>query len=189
METEEVCEDYEIIETIDYGSFGDILKVKSETDKNIYAMKQIRFRGNFQDDPYIISEIYCLTRLKHKNIIRMHEIIVDINEIEIIMEYAEKENIERYMCTNKNLEFHQKYKIYSQILEGVKFCHAMDVAHRDLTPANILLTEDLVVKITDFGLAVKCFDGKIYPRFTTKHSKLIYTQRIDHCIRDFLKVI
>ncbi|XP_045213494.2 5'-AMP-activated protein kinase catalytic subunit alpha-1-like [Mercenaria mercenaria] len=165
METEENCGDYEIIEMIDYGSFGDILKVKSEKNNEIFAMKQIRFRGNFQDDPYIISEIYCLTRLKHRNIIRMSEIIIDVgaDEINIIMEYAEKENIERYMCTNENLEFHQKYKIYSQILEGVQFCHSMDIAHRDLTPVNILLTKDLVVKITDFGLAVKCFDDEDKP--------------------------
>lgn len=159
-ESDEKHEDYDVIETIDYGSFGDILKVKSEKDNTVYAMKQIRFRGNFQDDPYIISEIYCLTKLKHRNIVRLHEIIIDINEINIVMEYAEKENIERFMSTNKCLEFHQKYKIYSQILEGVRFCHEMDIAHRDLTPANILLTNDLLVKITDFGLAVKCFTSK-----------------------------
>lgn len=152
--------DYTVLDMIDYGSFGDILKVKGESDNKIYAMKQIRFRGNFQDDPYIISEIYCLTHLKHRNIIQMYEIIIESDEIQIIMEYAKNENLERYIQENDIIEFHQKFKIFSQILEGIKYCHSMDVAHRDITPVNILLTEDLVVKIADFGLAVKCFDGK-----------------------------
>lgn len=160
MELAEKCGQYEIIEMIDYGSFGDILKVRSSEHNIVYAMKQIQFRGHAHDDPYIISEIYCLTKLNHQNIIRLHEIFIDAADVHIVMEYAENENLERYVCSNKRLEFHQKYKIFSQILEGVRFCHAMDIAHRDLTPTNILLMKDLVVKIADFGLAVKCSDGK-----------------------------
>lgn len=160
-----VCDQkYEIIsEMIDYGSFGDIVKVNNKIDKKIYAMKRIKHRGHFEDDPYIISEIYCLTKLKHKNIILLNEIIIDSDEIRIVMEYAERENLERYILSNENIEFHHKFKIYSQILEGVNYCHSMEVAHRDLTPANILLTNDFVVKIADFGLSVKCVDGDDRP--------------------------
>ncbi|KAL4240803.1 hypothetical protein ACF0H5_001591 [Mactra antiquata] len=161
--------EYIVIDMIDYGSFGDVLKVKDESNNAIYAMKQIKYRGNFQDDPCIISEIYCLTHLKHKNIIRMHEILIDSGEIQIIMEYAQRENLERYMDQNEHIEFHHKYKIYSQILEGIKYCHSVDIAHRDITPVNILLTEDYVVKIADFGLAVKCFDDDGKPMLCTDY--------------------
>lgn len=155
----DICEFYDILEMIDYGSFGDIFKVQSESDNKIYAMKQVKFRNHFQDDPFIMSEIYCLTHLKHKNIIKLHEIVIDVNELHFVMEYAVNENLERYLSEHPDMDFHQKYKIYSQVLQGVKYCHSMDVAHRDLTPANILLTEDMVVKLADFGLSVKCFSG------------------------------
>ena len=157
----EINDIYKILNMIDYGSFGDIYKVKCSTDNKMYALKQIHFRGNFKDDPYIVNELSCLTQLKHKNIIQMHELVIDKCEIGIIMEYAENENLERHLFANKDMECHIKYKIYSQVLQAVEYCHSMDIAHRDLTPENILLTKDLVVKIADFGLSVKCFTGRI----------------------------
>ena len=157
----ERCCIYDILEMIDYGSFGDIYKVKNEKDNKTYAMKQVKFRNNFPDDPYIMSEIYCLTHLKHKNIITLHEIVVDVGELHFVMEYAANENLERYLTDHKDMDFHQRYKIFSQVLQGLQYCHSMDVAHRDLTPANVLLTEDLVVKLADFGLSVKCFEGNL----------------------------
>ena len=150
---------YSLLAMIDYGSFGDVFKVVNQSNKQIYALKQIRYKRDFRDDPYIINELYCLTHLSHKNIVKLNEIVIEEGEINIIMEYASNENLERYLVHNRTVEPHQKYKIYSQILEGVKYCHSMDIAHRDLTPSNILLTADMVVKIADFGLAVRCFTG------------------------------
>ena len=155
----ERCCIYDILEMIDYGSFGDVYKVNKDTET--YAMKQVKFRNNFHDDPYIMSEIYCLTHLKHKNIIALHEIVVDVGELHFVMEYAANENLERYLTDHKDMDFHQRYKIFSQVLQGLQYCHSMDVAHRDLTPANVLLTDDLVVKLADFGLSVKCFAGNL----------------------------
>ena len=151
--------EYKVTEMIDYGSFGDIFKVRTLSDNMTYAMKQIKFRKDFRSDPYIMNELFCLTHLKHKNIILLHDIIVKDNEINLIMEYAANESLEKYLEDNADLEFHIKYKIYAQILKGVQFCHDNGVSHRDLTPSNILLTDELVVKIADFGLAVKCFEG------------------------------
>ena len=127
-------------------------------------MKQVKFRDKFHDDPYIMSDIYCLTHLKHKNIITLHEIVVDVGELHFVMEYAVNENLERYLTDHKDIDdmdFHQRYKLFSQVLQGLQYCHSMDVAHRDLTPANVLLTDDLVVKLADFGLSVKCFAGNV----------------------------
>ncbi|KAH3817431.1 testis-specific serine/threonine-protein kinase 2-like [Dreissena polymorpha] len=142
---------------IDYGSFGDIFKISpSKGEKKIYAMKQIKYRGDFRDDAYIMSELYCLSRLKHRNIIALHDIVIGVNEINIIMEYAANENLQRYLLSHKDMPRGQKYDIFTQVLQGVMYCHSMEISHRDLTPVNILLTDDLVVKIADFGLAVKC---------------------------------
>ena len=144
---------------LDIGGFGDIVKVGYGVENRICAMKRIKYRGNFRDDPYITSEIYCLTHLKHKNVIQMIDLMIDEDEIDIVMEYAENGNLERYIKDSQHLECVTKIKIYTQVLQGVEYCHSMDIAHRDITPANILLTNDLV-KIADFGLAVKCTAGK-----------------------------
>ncbi|XP_052283929.1 testis-specific serine/threonine-protein kinase 1-like [Dreissena polymorpha] len=141
---------------INYGSFGDIFKISKKQDEKIYAMKQMKYRGDFRDDAYIMSELYCLSRLKHRNIISLHDIVIDVIEIHIIMEYAANENLQRYLFSHKNMSHGQKYDIFAQVLHGVMYCHSMEIAHRDLTPVNILLTDDVMVKIADFGLAVKC---------------------------------
>ncbi|KAK3602440.1 hypothetical protein CHS0354_005904 [Potamilus streckersoni] len=149
-------EQYKIMTMIDYGSFGDIYKIFSLSEKKIYAMKQIVFRGIVTDDPYIMSEIWCLNNVRHKNIIQLRDIMLRDNRVDIIMEYAEKENLEKVCLDEGPLSMTFILDIYSQILEGVNYIHSYGVAHRDLTPGNILLTRNNVVKIADFGLAVRC---------------------------------
>ncbi|KAL3875704.1 hypothetical protein ACJMK2_033632 [Sinanodonta woodiana] len=149
-------EQYKIMAMIDYGSFGDIYKVFSHSEKKIYAMKQIIFRGIVTDDLFIMNEIWCLNNVRHKNIIQLRDIVLRDNRVDIIMEYAEKENLEKVCQDEGPFSMAFIMDIYNQILEGVKYIHSHGVAHRDLTPGNILLTRNNVVKIADFGLAVKC---------------------------------
>ncbi|KAL3875705.1 hypothetical protein ACJMK2_033633 [Sinanodonta woodiana] len=159
VESDEILfqeERYTTMRMIDYGSFGDVYEVQSQSDLKSYAMKTIVFRGHEEDDPYIMSEIWCLTHLRHKNLIQLKDINVWDKRVDIIMEYAEKENLEKLCREVGPLSLTCILDIYSQIIEGVAYCHFRGVAHRDLTPGNILLTRDNVVKIADFELAFRC---------------------------------
>ena len=149
---------YQRMKMIDYGSFGDIFVVRSKSQKKTFAIKQIKYRGSLQTNSYIINVMVCLSKLDHRNIIKMHEILVNDQIVNIVMDYAENESLERYVADVESVDENFLQNIYSQILLGVQYCHHMDIAHKDLNPSNILLTKDLIVKIADFGIAVNCSD-------------------------------
>ena len=160
---------YRRMKMIDYGSFGDIFMVRSKSGNKTFAIKQIKYRGRLQENSYIVNEMACLSKLDHKNIIKMHEILVNDKIVNIVMDYAENESLERYIANVDDVNDKIVHAVYSQVLLGVQYCHHMDIAHKDLNPSNILLTKDLVVKIADFGIAVNCLDKDGNPLLCTDY--------------------
>lgn len=160
---------YHRMKMIDYGSFGDIFMVRSKSGNKTFAIKQIKYRGDLQQNSYIINEMVCLSKLDHKNIIKMHEILVNDQIVNIVMDYAENESLERYIADVGSIDEKSRHSIYSQILLGVQYCHHMDIAHKDLNPSNILLTKELEVKIADFGIAVNCTEEDGSPILCTDY--------------------
>ncbi|XP_017589805.1 PREDICTED: mitogen-activated protein kinase 4 [Corvus brachyrhynchos] len=102
-------------------------------------------------------------RLDHENIVKVYEVLgpkganlrgdfFKFNMVYIVQEYMETD-LARLLEQGKLAEEHAKLFMY-QLLRGLKYIHSANVLHRDLKPANIFIsTEDLVLKIGDFGLA------------------------------------
>jgi serine/threonine protein kinase len=154
---------YSMICKIDEGSFSEVFTVRSCHDSRTYALKRILYRGNVDDDPYIPGEISSLSILDHVNIIRLKEVVVGKHEVDIVMEYADGGNLECFLQKNFPLADDILHNLFRQILSGVAHCHSHYIAHRDLTPSNLLLTRDNVVKLADFGLAMRCNDNPETP--------------------------
>ena len=150
---------YVIQHKIDDGAFGDVLCVKNTQTKKKLAMKQILYRGDITRDPYITNEIYSLSHLKHEHIIELMDIIITDKCVNLIMELAENGNLDIFI-QNSVVSFDQMAQIFTQLLSAVNFCHVNKIAHRDITPCNILLTGDTSVRLADFGLSVLCRDSE-----------------------------
>ena len=88
----------------------------------------------------------------HKRRESKEEKLSRIKTIYIQMEYCEGKTL-REAIDNRTLKIEQKWKLITQILEGVKFIHSKGLIHRDLKPGNIFLDNDYNAKIGDFGLA------------------------------------
>ena len=150
---------YIILNKINEGAFGGIFAVHSLADRKIYAMKQISFRGDISCDTYIKNEMKHLSILKHSNIIQLKDIIVRENTVNLIMDFAENGNLEDYILDHKPRD-QEICKLFHQIVAAVNFCHLNGIAHRDVTPCNILITKDTSVRLADFGLSVLCRDSE-----------------------------
>lgn len=150
---------YIILSKINEGAFGGIYSVHSIVDKKIYAMKQILFHGDISCDAYIKYEIEHLSTLKHENIIKLRDIIIREYSVNLIMEFAENGSLENHILENQPT-FRDIYVIFQQIVTAVDFCHLNRIAHRDITPCNILLTSKTIVRLADFGLSVPCRDSE-----------------------------
>lgn len=119
------------------------------------AIKRIHVTDIHKISPTITKEIDIMKQLKHPNIIKMHEVIYesDFDNINIIMEYASMGSLHDYLKKNKNIsEITSKY-FMRQIACGLKYLLSKNIMHRDLKPHNILMFENNILKIADFGLA------------------------------------
>ena len=102
-----------------------------------------------------------LKNLKHENIVELIEIIQDIDKIILIFEYVEQD-LKMYLDEHKgisdlsivkvNKTFNEKSFVY-QMLNGLYYCNINRIIHRDLKPQNLLISNDLKLKLADFGLS------------------------------------
>ncbi|TVT97019.1 hypothetical protein EJB05_57750, partial [Eragrostis curvula] len=142
----------------------------------IVAVKKLSNSIDMDETKYI-QEVICLMRVKHKNVVRflgycadtqgkMWEygemlVMADVRERLLCFEYLPKGSLEQYITslvgTSSGLEWRKRYQIIKGICEGLHYLHGQRIVHLDLKPANILLDDDMVPKIADFGLS-KCFD-------------------------------
>uniref|UniRef100_A0A3Q1HZL0 non-specific serine/threonine protein kinase n=1 Tax=Acanthochromis polyacanthus TaxID=80966 RepID=A0A3Q1HZL0_9TELE len=141
---------YEVMETLGKGTYG---KVKKAVER--VAIKSIR-KERITDDLdriHIQREIEITSSLVHSNIIRFHEVFESRDKIVIVMEYASRGELYDYIQERRRLPETEARGIFRQITSAVHYCHKNGVAHRDLKLENILLDQDLNVKLADFGLS------------------------------------
>ncbi|CAG2220877.1 NUAK [Mytilus edulis] len=154
---------YKVIGKISDGGFGEIYKVSSPTTDEILVLKHLKFRGNLNEQTYIKNEIASLSSLRHENIISFREVLVKSEEVNIIMEYADGGNLEDFISEHKTLCNTLVVDIFIQILKAVDFCHQNNIAHRDITPSNVLLLRNRTIKLADFGISMKCMSSAGQP--------------------------
>ena len=101
------------------------------------------------------QEIKVMKLINHPNIVKLYEVIETVKEIYIIMEFVKGRSLLSYIKSQpgKKLSERESAWILHQVLEGIKYCHEYDIAHRDIKMENIILDESLNAKIIDFGFS------------------------------------
>ncbi|XP_069078567.1 mitogen-activated protein kinase 6 isoform X2 [Pleurodeles waltl] len=156
---------YMDLKPLGYGGNGLVFSaVDNDCDKRV-AVKKIVLTDP-QSVKHALREIKIIRRLDHDNIVKVFEILgpsgsqltddvnslTELNSVYIVQEYMETD-MAKLLEQGPLREEHARLFMY-QLLRGLKYIHSANVLHRDLKPANLFInTEDLVVKIGDFGLA------------------------------------
>eukprot|EP01080_Neovahlkampfia_damariscottae_P006188 gene6188-10195_t len=161
IETLEKCsnaENYEIIKRLTKSSDATIFQVKRKTDNMELVMKKLEIEDmQFNNS---LKEVVLLMKLHHPFICEIIDFFVDSTADEedefftfsIIMPMY-KSDLYQYIKKNPNLSEKEIERIIVDICYGIQYIHNEHVIHRDLKPQNIFLTDDLKVKIADFGLS------------------------------------
>ena len=130
------------------GGFARVFRAKRNTDNKTVAVK-IPISLDEGTGRSFLREITSWQRLNHENIITLYDAnILPIPYLEI--EYADAGSLDQM---NKPIDVDTASEIILRIADGLAYSHAQGVIHRDLKPMNVLLTEDLTPKISDWGLS------------------------------------
>ncbi|CAG8493340.1 1571_t:CDS:10 [Ambispora leptoticha] len=112
-----------------------------------------------KNKPKLLSEIKIHKLMEHPNIVRFHEAFEDDAFVYLILEYCPNKTLLEMNKFRKRLTEPEVRYFLCQILDACRYMHRTCVIHRDLKLANLLLSEDMKVKIGDFGLATQLQDA------------------------------
>jgi eukaryotic-like serine/threonine-protein kinase len=140
---------YQILSNLGSGGFGTVFLAKDVwIDKKVAIKVPHRQGGDFDD---LLQEPRLLAALDHPNIVG----IVTAEKLGgvffIVMEYVKGESLEAVLDREKSLDIPRALTYAVQVLKGVEHAHQAQILHRDLRPANVLVSESGVVKVADFG--------------------------------------
>ena len=139
-------------EEIGRGSFSIVYKGYSLFNNNVYALKLINLPADLNIRANIYEEIKILKSIAHQNIIDCIDTFESDSLIIIVMEFCTNRDL-LYYCKNNKMDEEKTKSIMKQFLNGVQYLQSHHILHRDLKPQNILVNDDEVVKISDFGFA------------------------------------
>ena len=146
---------YEIVDVLGQGAMGVVYKCRDTVLNRHVALKTMNLGLNA--NPEVRERFYregkTLGELNHNNVITVYELNEYGTTCFIVMEYLEGQSLDQLIADRQELATMTKLEIIRQICDGVMYAHAEGVIHRDLKPANVLIRDDGVVKILDFGVA------------------------------------
>jgi len=146
----------ELIKEIGRGGMGIVYCVFDKSLNRKVAVKRMReeFYLSKKEVEKFLNEARTVAQLNHPNIVIVYEIIEQESMAYIMFEYIDGMSLEQMLeNSSKGLPLNEALRIIEQICNGLSYAHNHNIIHRDLKPSNIMLAQDGLVKITDFGIA------------------------------------
>lgn len=142
---------YERLDVLGHGASGIVYLAKDTLLGRQVALKEVAAQG--EDKERMLGEARVLDRLRHPNIVQVIGVDEIGGKVVIAMEYVRGRSLQDILRQTPQLPVPDAVSLSAQICDGLAFAHAHRTVHRDVKPANILVSRDGVVKLVDFGLA------------------------------------
>ncbi|KAJ9562150.1 hypothetical protein OSB04_007310 [Centaurea solstitialis] len=147
---------FQRLEKIGQGTYSSVYRARNTVTGTTVALKKVRF-DNLQPDSvkFMAREITILRRLDHPNVVKLEGIITSrlSRNVYFVFEYMEHDLAGLLSCPDIKFSDSQIKCYMRQLLNGIEHCHSLGVLHRDIKTANILVNNEGILKIADFGLA------------------------------------
>lgn len=167
---------FERLHKIGQGTYSTVYKARDVTNQKIVALKRVRFDNlDPESVKFMAREIHILRRLDHPNIIKLEGLITSETSRSLYLVFEYMEHDLTGLASNPSIKFSEpQLKCYMhQLLSGLDHCHSHGVLHRDIKGSNLLIDNNGVLKIADFGLA-NVFDAHLNIPLTSRVVTLWY---------------
>lgn len=161
---------YTIIRCLGTGGFGSVYLADDSLLNRKVAIKIPHYQITEKDE--ILLEPRIMASLKHPNIVELLTIEKFDNKYLMIMEYIAGESLDKLIRRKQSLTISESLDIAINICMAIEFAHMNQVVHRDLRPANIIINDKNIAKVTDFGTSV--YLEKYNSEYSNQQSKQIF---------------
>ena len=153
-------DDFQIVSKIGEGAYSLVYKVRRLIDGNIYALKKVKLINlSEKERKNALNEVRLLASVKSKFVVSYREAFFDEkdNTLCMVMEYADGGDLYQKIKENRKsqilFEESDIWRIFIQLVKGLKALHELNILHRDLKSANVFLMKDGSVKLGDLNVS------------------------------------
>src|SRR3954451_8185048 len=158
---------YQILDRLGIGGMGEIFKVRHIHLNELRVIKIMRpnVAADDQGMQRFLQEARTSTMIKHKNLAMLYDFAqLEDGSYYMGWEFIDGTNIQKWIAQNGPVPPRLSVEISIQALHGLDHLHSMRLIHRDISPENIMLSQDhhgkLMVKVIDFGIAKQLAEGE-----------------------------
>ena len=169
-------EGFKLLSKLGEGSYSTVLKVQRIADGNIYALKRVKFyKLSDKEKENALNEIRILASVKNKNVISYKEAFFDEKDssLGIVMEYADEGDLFQLITERKKTKEYfteqEIWKVFIQLLKGLKALHDFKILHRDIKSANVFLFKGGICKLGDLNVSKVARKGLGYTQTGTPY--------------------
>jgi HEAT repeat protein/tRNA A-37 threonylcarbamoyl transferase component Bud32 len=152
---------YKYIDRIGRGAFGTVLLMEDTVvdERLILKFLNPNVSGDEEVMKRFVHELRYSRKITHKNVIRIYDFLYIQGNYAISMEYFPSHTLGAEVVNDKPLEVKRAMQYGMDICTGMTVAHQQGIVHRDLKPANVLINQEGLVKIVDFGVAAAQREG------------------------------
>src|SRR6202453_2075928 len=152
---------YKFIEKIGKGAFGTVLLMEDTVVEERLILKFLNANVSSDEEMMkrFVHELRYSRKITHKNVIRIYDFLYIQGNYAISMEYFPSHTLGGEIVNEKPVELKRAVKFGIDIATGMAVAHQAGIVHRDLKPANVLIDNDSLLKIVDFGVAAAHSQG------------------------------